>query len=68
MNEAQYIELDTHMADAAKSLRCAWRLMKHNGLESVAKELADTVLDVETASSMVKAKIHDARLEAEDEG
>lgn len=34
---------------AAKDLRHAWRVMKHNGMEPTAKELADTVLDVEMA-------------------
>lgn len=48
------IELENHLGEAAKALRCAWRLAKHNGMESTAKELADTVLDVETAYQMVR--------------
>lgn len=43
------IELENHLGAAAKALRCAWLLCKHNGMEATAKELADTVLDVETA-------------------
>ena len=48
------LELESHLSDAAKALRCAWRLCKHNGMEPTAKELADTVLDVETAYQQVK--------------
>lgn len=48
------IELEQHLESAAKALRCAWKLTKHNGMEPVAKELADTVLDVETAWQQVK--------------
>lgn len=48
------IELEHHLGEAAKALRCAWRLAKHNGMEPTAKELADTVLDVETAYHQVK--------------
>lgn len=48
------IELENHLSDAAKALRCAWLLCKHNGMEPTAKELADTVLDVETAYQQVK--------------
>lgn len=47
------IELEDHLGKAAKSLRAAWLLCKHNGMEAVAKELADTVLDVETAHSQI---------------
>jgi hypothetical protein len=48
------IELEQHLNDAAKALRCAWRLTKHNGMETTAKELADIVLDVETAHEIIK--------------
>jgi hypothetical protein len=47
------IELENHLSQAARSLRAAWRLCKHNGMEPTAKELADTVLDVETACQQV---------------
>ena len=47
------IELESHLDNAAKALRCAWLLCKHNGMQSTAKELADTVLDVETAHRQV---------------
>ena len=47
------IELETHLSEAAKALRAAWRLCKHNGMEATAKELADTVLDVETAHEQI---------------
>lgn len=50
------IELEQHLGEAAKALRCAWRLAKHNGMEPTAKELADTVLDVETAYQQVKVE------------
>lgn len=48
------IELENHLSNAAKSLRAAWRLCKNNGMEPTAKELADTVLDVEAACQQVK--------------
>jgi hypothetical protein len=47
------IELENHLGEAARALRCAWRLCKHNGMEATAKELADAVLDVETAHEQV---------------
>jgi len=51
------LELEKHLSDAAKALRLAWKLAKHNGMEPTAKELADTVLDVETACQQVKENI-----------
>lgn len=48
------IELEHHLGEAASALRAAWRLCKRNGMEPTAKELADTVLDVETAYQQVK--------------
>lgn len=53
MRKEQLIELENHLTNAARALRCAWRLCKHNGMEPTAKELADTVLDVETAKEGV---------------
>ena len=47
------IELESHLGNAASALRAAWILCKHNGMEATAKELADTVLDVETAHKRV---------------
>lgn len=47
------IELESHLGQASKALRCAWRLSKYNGMEATAKELADTVLDVEEAHKQV---------------
>ncbi len=47
------IELENHLGHAARALRAAWLLCKHNGMEMTAKELADTVLDVETAHKQV---------------
>lgn len=47
------IELENHLGQAAKSLRAAWLLCKHNSMEATAKELADTVLDVETAHQQI---------------
>jgi hypothetical protein len=48
-----HMELEMHMGTAAKALRMAWKLCKHNGMEATAKELADTVLDIETAHQQV---------------
>lgn len=47
------IELESDLDKAARALRHAWKLCKHNGMEATAKELADTVLDVETALQQV---------------
>lgn len=44
------IELENSLRTAAKALRHAWRVAKHNDMEATARELADTVLDVETAA------------------
>ena len=57
MNKAILVELETSLTDAAKALRHAWLLMKHNGMQDTAKEIADTVLDVETAARQVSAKL-----------
>ena len=51
--KATLTELQNHLDHAARALRAAWRLCKHNKLEPIAKELADTVLDVETAHELV---------------
>lgn len=51
--EVVLVELETSMTVAAKALRHAWGLMKHNGMEAAAKEIADTVLDVETAAKQI---------------
>ena len=48
------LELENHLRNAAGALRAAWILCKHNGMEKTAKELADTVLDVETAHEQTK--------------
>lgn len=47
------LELDNHFGSAASALRAAWILCKHNGMGATAKEIADTVLDVETAHELV---------------
>lgn len=47
------IELENHLDPAARELRAAWLLCKRNGMEATAKELANTVLDVETAHQRV---------------
>jgi hypothetical protein len=39
--------------ERADALRAAWLFCKHNGMEPTAKQLADTVLDVETAMHQV---------------
>lgn len=51
------IELENHLLNASTALRASWMLCKGNGMESTAKELADTVLDVETAHKIVKAEL-----------
>ncbi|MCP5004671.1 MAG: hypothetical protein GY941_12145 [Planctomycetes bacterium] len=55
--EVLIIELDTSLSTAAKALRHAWRLMKCNDMESTAKEIADTVLDVETAARYARRQL-----------
>jgi hypothetical protein len=54
MSPEKLIELENMLQQAAKSLRCAWRLMKKGGAELGAKELADTVLDVEEVAGAVE--------------
>jgi len=50
--------LDVHLGEAAKALKKAWRVMKGSQhFESTAKEIADTVLDVEEAHRKIKSKI-----------
>jgi hypothetical protein len=39
---------------AGRDLRTAWTLLKHNGMEPTAKELADTVLDVEVSADQLR--------------
>lgn len=48
------IELENHFSQAASALRAAWMLCKHNGMESTAKDIADAVLDTETARDQIK--------------
>lgn len=45
-----HVELETHITQAAVELRAAWLLCKRNGMEATAKEISDTVLDLETAA------------------
>ena len=54
-------ELEANLQSAASALRAAWVLCKHNGMEKTAKELADTVLDVETARDIVIAERREAK-------
>ena len=58
--ESAIIYLENYLSEAAKALRSAWRLCKHNGMEATAKELADTVLDVETALELVSQERNQA--------
>lgn len=39
---------------AGHDLRTAWTLLKHHGMEPTAKELADTVLDVEVSADQLR--------------
>jgi hypothetical protein len=53
MQKEQLTELADHLQKAAEALRDAWMLCKHNGMEPTAKEIAGTVLDVETTRDRV---------------
>lgn len=57
-------ELENHLGNAARALRASWLLCKHNGMGPTAKELADTVLDVETAFQQAK-ELADTALDIE---
>mgnify|MGYP000654364303 CR=1 FL=1 len=59
MEVEKLIELDTSLTEAGKALHHAWLLMKDNGMESTAKELAVTVLDVDTAARRIKLYLKD---------
>lgn len=58
LDKTKAIEIENMLSSAAKSLRCAWLQMKLNGLETTAKELADTVLDVEETSKLMEKYIN----------
>ena len=53
------IELNKHLNQGALALRRAWEVAKHNGMEKTAKELADTVLDIEAAAQSALRNIAD---------
>lgn len=55
------IDLDNSLTTAARALRHAWRVAKHNGMEATAKEIADTVLDVETAAEQASDALAEHR-------
>lgn len=55
------IEAENSFNEASKALRNAWRILKHHGMEHVAKELADTVLDVETSAQQLKNVLIDLK-------
>lgn len=55
------IDLENSLQTAARALRHAWRITKHGGMEATAKELADTVLDVETAAQQASAALAEHR-------
>lgn len=57
-------ELQSHLGQASKSLRNAWKLCKHNGMQPTAKELADTVLDVETAREQIAVFVREAAVKS----
>ena len=59
MDKAELITLEQHFDDAGKALRSAWRKMKHNGMEDTAKEIADTVLDIEEAHTSIIFRINE---------
>ena len=56
MDEDTLKSLASDLAMAAQCLRHAWATMKRHGMENTAKELADTVLDVETAAEEINVK------------
>jgi hypothetical protein len=55
------IDLENSLQTAARALRHAWRITKHGGMEATAKELADTVLDVETAAQQASTALAEHR-------
>ena len=50
------VDVEIHLNKAAVELRAAWLLCKRNGMEATAKEIADTVLDLETAANELHEK------------
>lgn len=38
---------------AGEEMRTAWTMLKRNGMDTTAKELADTILDVETSANQL---------------
>jgi len=55
------IDLENSLQTAARALRHAWRVAKHNGMEATAKQMADTVLDVETAAQQASDAVSEHR-------
>lgn len=54
MNAKQLTELKSHMRAAAEALRKAWALCKDGGHDKVSAQIADTILDLERAASIVQ--------------
>ena len=61
MDRIKAIECEEMLSSAAKSLRCCWRIMKSSGMENTAKELADTVLDVEDSAKKMGRYIEELK-------
>ena len=54
MNAKQLTEFKRYMRAAAEELRKAWALCKDSGHDEVSAQVADTILDLERAVSIVQ--------------
>ncbi len=54
VNKEQLKLAEEALRRAGAELKTAWTLLKHNGMEPTAKELADTVLDVEISADQLR--------------
>lgn len=54
MNAKQLTEFRSCMRAAAEALRKAWALCKDGGHDNVSAQIADTILDPERATSIVR--------------
>ena len=54
MNREKLTQAEAALRRAGTDLRTAWTLLKHHGMEPAAKELADTVLDVEVSADQLR--------------
>lgn len=54
MDHKKLSQAESALRRAGHELRTAWTLLKHHGMEPTAKELADTVLDVEVSADQLR--------------